>query len=181
MRRIREVSIFGIYIMIAGAMIGAVLYIVLKPDIVTNVPHVFAPISYFVLAILFAALILMIFSHIVSAMRRPLKTPYLAIMLPTIILLYILQFAEQFKSLGLYSTHCLPSDTACPSTVIHNGATSIYFSIITLTTIGYGDFIPATPMCRAFAAAEALTGYFFMALVIAILVNRLNVKAEGGK
>jgi hypothetical protein len=51
----------------------------------------------------------------------------------------------------------------------------LYFSVITLTTVGYGDWIPL-PQSRAFAAAEALIGYVYMALFIAALTTYMNRK-----
>jgi hypothetical protein len=50
----------------------------------------------------------------------------------------------------------------------------IYFSIITWTTVGYGDMSP-TLATRAVAASEALTGYVVMGLLISVLV----VMAQG--
>jgi hypothetical protein len=47
----------------------------------------------------------------------------------------------------------------------------LYFSVITWTTIGYGDFIPASKISRALAAYEGLLGYFTMAAVFALAVT----------
>ena len=46
----------------------------------------------------------------------------------------------------------------------------LYFSVVTWTTVGYGDVTPANPLARAFAAAEAFNGYIVMAIFIAALV-----------
>jgi hypothetical protein len=46
----------------------------------------------------------------------------------------------------------------------------IYFSFVTLTTVGYGDFIPVHHVARSLAILEALTGQLFPAVVIARLV-----------
>jgi hypothetical protein len=48
--------------------------------------------------------------------------------------------------------------------------TSVYFSFITLTTVGYGDIVPAVPMARMLAASEAMTGTLFVAIMISRLV-----------
>ena len=45
-----------------------------------------------------------------------------------------------------------------------------YFSLITLTTIGYGDISPVSPLARNLAAVEGITGQLFVAAVIARLV-----------
>ena len=49
-------------------------------------------------------------------------------------------------------------------------STALYFSIVTWTTLGYGDFSPS-PDIRLWAAAEALLGYFISALFIAFLLK----------
>jgi hypothetical protein len=46
-----------------------------------------------------------------------------------------------------------------------------YYSFATLTTLGYGDVIPATPMTRAVSTVEALIGQIYPAILIAHLVG----------
>ena len=46
----------------------------------------------------------------------------------------------------------------------------IYFSFVTLTTLGYGDMAPATQPARIFAIFEAITGQLYVAIFIARLV-----------
>jgi hypothetical protein len=46
----------------------------------------------------------------------------------------------------------------------------IYFSYVTLTTVGYGDVTPMLPIARNLAVAEALTGQLYLAVLIARLV-----------
>jgi Ion channel len=48
---------------------------------------------------------------------------------------------------------------------------AIYFSFMTLTTVGYGDFIPVHHLARSLAILEALTGQLFPAILIARLVS----------
>ena len=45
-----------------------------------------------------------------------------------------------------------------------------YFSLITLTTVGYGDVSPVAPIARNVAAVEAVIAQLFIAAVIARLV-----------
>lgn len=46
----------------------------------------------------------------------------------------------------------------------------LYFSFVTLTTLGYGDMVPATQPARTLAVAEAMVGQLYVAIFIARLV-----------
>ena len=46
----------------------------------------------------------------------------------------------------------------------------IYFSFVTLTTVGYGDITPAIPVAKTLAVGEALTGQLYLAVMVARLV-----------
>jgi hypothetical protein len=46
-----------------------------------------------------------------------------------------------------------------------------YYSFITLATVGYGDVTPSTPLARTLAWIEAITGQFYLAILVAGLVG----------
>lgn len=46
-----------------------------------------------------------------------------------------------------------------------------YFSLITLSTVGYGDITPITMQARFAAAAEGIIGQFYLAILVARLVG----------
>lgn len=48
----------------------------------------------------------------------------------------------------------------------------LYYSVITLTTVGYGDITPASSLARAVAATEALVGQLYLVSVVAAVVAR---------
>jgi hypothetical protein len=57
----------------------------------------------------------------------------------------------------------------------------LYFSMITLTSVGYGGIIPVNPFVRLVAALESMTGIFYVAIVVARLVSAyrpLQVRAD---
>lgn len=56
----------------------------------------------------------------------------------------------------------------------------LYLSIITLTTVGYGDVLPATPPARMIAALEAVVGQLYLAVLIARLVSLHAPRSRGG-
>jgi voltage-gated potassium channel Kch len=54
----------------------------------------------------------------------------------------------------------------------------MYFSVITQTTVGYGDFTPATGAGRAFASAQALMGQLYLVSVVAVVVGNFGRGTE---
>ena len=50
------------------------------------------------------------------------------------------------------------------------GFNGLYFSFITLSTVGYGDITPVSKVARMLAAMEAITGLLYVAVLIARLV-----------
>lgn len=57
----------------------------------------------------------------------------------------------------------------------------LYYSFVTLTTLGYGDVTPATPPSRTLSWVEAVTGQFYVAIVVAGLVSVLVTQAIAGR
>jgi len=47
----------------------------------------------------------------------------------------------------------------------------IYFSLTTLSTIGFGDIVPLTLQARYSAVAEGIMGQFYLAILVARLVS----------
>ena len=54
----------------------------------------------------------------------------------------------------------------------------IYFSFVTLSTLGYGDILPVHKVSQSWAGVEAMIGQFFIAIVIARLVSVYTVEEE---
>ena len=53
-------------------------------------------------------------------------------------------------------------------------AERLYFSFVTLSTVGYGDFSPGADGPRALAVAEMLTGQIYLVTVVALIVSNLG-------
>ena len=47
----------------------------------------------------------------------------------------------------------------------------LYFSLTTLTTLGYGDITPVSSLARIWSTLEAMTGVFYLAVLVARLVS----------
>ena len=54
---------------------------------------------------------------------------------------------------------------------------ALYFSFVTLATLGYGDFTPVSPVMRGLSVFEAIIGQLYLAILVARLVS---LRASGG-
>ena len=54
----------------------------------------------------------------------------------------------------------------------------LYFSMVTLTTVGYGDIVPVRGLVRMLAGLEAAVGVLYVAITVAILVSGYKAKAR---
>ena len=52
----------------------------------------------------------------------------------------------------------------------------VYFSLVTLATVGYGDILPHSEMARALANIEAVIGQFYVAVIVAVFVGMYAAK-----
>lgn len=87
----------------------------------------------------------------------------------------ILAHVDVYEHYGLIQTFTSPA--SMPNPLPLTKADYIYFSIITWTTVGYGDLIPS-PNSRPFAAEEALFGYIYMAAYIGYTLNAVTFLSE---
>jgi len=68
---------------------------------------------------------------------------------------------------------------AWPGSMLYGGGTvngfstadGIYFSFVTLATLGYGDFVPKNEVARGLVILEAVAGQLYLAVMVARLVS----------
>lgn len=65
--------------------------------------------------------------------------------------------------------HVGPGTFAAPAEFSRMSA--IYFSFVTLATLGYGDIVPRTDVARGLAIVEGVGGQLFLAVMVARLVS----------
>ncbi len=58
---------------------------------------------------------------------------------------------------------------------------SIYWCIVTLTTVGYGDISPSTPLGQIFASALMIIGYGIIAVPTGIVTSEMSKQRRGEK
>jgi hypothetical protein len=62
-----------------------------------------------------------------------------------------------------------------PATVSH----CLYFSLTTLATVGYGDFVARSDLGHTLAVSEALIGQIYLVTVVSLIVSNLRRPARG--
>jgi voltage-gated potassium channel len=101
-----------------------------------------------------------------------------------------LLIAFAFAYVYLFTVMSTPDSFRFPSTIAGVAdpgldASMMYFSFVTLATLGYGDILPYSESARMLAVIEAVVGQFYVAVIVAVLVSRLIAPAasksdEGG-
>jgi len=88
-----------------------------------------------------------------------------------------------FGAIGIYLTLGITwalsyqfVDTLIPGALqnVHSETAYLYFSFVTLTTLGYGDITPLIPVTESMAMFEAVIGQLYIAVLIARLVSSLS-------
>jgi voltage-gated potassium channel Kch len=88
-------------------------------------------------------------------------------------LLIGLFFALLYSALELWAPGSLSLPVASSGPALSDASqfsVITYFSFVTLTTLGYGDIGPLTPMARSMVTMEALLGQLFLAVLLARIV-----------
>jgi hypothetical protein len=57
-------------------------------------------------------------------------------------------------------------------------ARAIYFSFVTIATLGYGDVVPTSDTTRGLAILEAVSGQMYLAVLVARLVSLYSKRAD---
>lgn len=58
---------------------------------------------------------------------------------------------------------------------------ALYFSVITVTTVGYGDIIPQTVLARIIVSLECLTSYLMLGIMIGIITRGIKFDQENNQ
>ena len=117
-------------------------------------------------ALLLVILVLAIGSRLVRH-RRVTSQTVLAVV--CVYVLFGLIFA-----LGEYGVSGLTDQQFFVQTDDPTVADFVYFSFVVLTTLGFGDFTPATDAGKAMVSFEALLGQIFLVTVVSRLVGALQ-------
>lgn len=117
-------------------------------------------------AALTLGVIVRIFSHVAKA---PVINARVVINAVTVYLMLGLFFSYVFMSLSAATGEGFFTQGPNQPTSVF-----LYFSYITLATIGYGDFTPAHTVGRFVAVSEGLMGQLYLVTVLALIVSNLG-------
>lgn len=85
-------------------------------------------------------------------------------------------FAEIYVFINLF---CPGSFTIGSATVQSiSPREMLYFSLVTLTTLGYGEFLPATPLARRIASIESVVGVLYIAVFLGRVISVMRHEEE---
>jgi Ion channel len=144
-------------------VVSAILLVVTLVAVVTASPKVVTAIAQASTVLLVAASIfvlgntLMATSVVDGSVVRGVLSVYL------LIALLFGAINELGATLSTHYLHGVSTATA---------SNTLYFSIITITTVGYGDITPGNAIAQAVAAAEALIGQLYLVSIVAVVVSR---------
>lgn len=79
------------------------------------------------------------------------------------------------------SSFNIPQSYDKKTTAIAHLDESVYFSFVSLATLGYGDILPLKPYTRSFAIWITVSGQLYIAIIVALLVGKfasLNIPVK---
>lgn len=123
----------------------------------------FLPIYFIIILIVNFFLSLILFTREIIHKE---KIRFFTLKIISIIVALVTGYADFYFQLSRSYLHVFKDDIAL------SAIDSLYFSISTFTTTGYGDIYPISTSAKMFAASEMVLGYIVSSFVVAILVTK---------
>jgi voltage-gated potassium channel Kch len=133
-------------------------------DLVENISPDFLNLAKCSGAVFFAYVIVSIIRFVIKQSDVNLDVIYAALV---IYLLMGMMWAYVYAILGYFE----PGSFNFPSSGIKGDMRYIYFSFVTLTTLGYGDVTPLTSKAASITIMEAVIGQLYLVVQVAWLVG----------
>jgi len=121
-------------------------------------------INWALLTAFFALTVVGLFSYLKNASVITNTHLYVAI---SIYLLLGMQWFSLYRTIEIF----FPGSISHANGTINRESELLYFSLVTLSTVGYGDVVPLHGEVRMLAALEGMTGVLYIAITVALLVN----------
>ncbi len=145
---------------------------------ITTVVNAFTPGDWLVLATM-AILLAFCLMSLLIALRQVLLDDDVDLNRLTGAICVYLLFGFMFGLIHILTAWLLPGSYAgVGSPEAHSeGVKYMYYSFVTLTTLGYGDITPVRPLASAVAYIEAVIGVFYVAILVGALVGLMLSRA----
>ena len=118
-------------------------------------------------AILLAACVVVVLRFVLATRQVDTERIFASIVA---YLLMAIAFASAYDLLLMLQPHSFSFPEQSVSAGVEQQS-MLYFSFVTITTLGYGDVAAILPLARMVAVMEAVIGQFYVAVVIAWLVS----------
>ena len=92
----------------------------------------------------------------------------------------LIAFLNLFELVVAFAAMYWVSHSAVQNVYSANPRQAFYFSLVTTTTVGYGDFIPTTGVGRRLAALQLTTVILFLTFVLPALVSTFSPQLYKG-
>lgn len=139
-------------------------------------PELSSPVGFIGFGLLFIGFVIAnILHYIMRATRVNAEVICAGI---SVYLLIAIMWAMVYKLLGDVDPRSFYFANVPNTEQTMTNANSFYFSFATISSVGYGDITPVSKVARMFAVMEAITGLFFMAVLISRLVSLYSPKSS---
>jgi len=125
-----------------------------------------------ILAAFFGLSAIALFSYLKNARTVDDGHLYTAV---SIYLLLGMQWFALYSAIDVLSPESIQRSA---SAAADRHAELLYFSLVTLSTIGYGDVVPLHGEARMLAALEGIAGVLYIAITVALLVSAYRPRAK---
>jgi hypothetical protein len=88
----------------------------------------------------------------------------------SVYLMFGMTWAMLYRLVACLNPAAFTYSAAVTASQSMTGFGSFYFSFVTLSTLGYGDITPSSPVARMLVVMESMTGTLYVAVLIARLV-----------
>jgi voltage-gated potassium channel len=119
-------------------------------------------------ALLLLGCVIVTFAFIFRSHRVTLDTIFAAVVA---YLFIAFTYAQLYQLISLWQPGSFLFSSRDPAHFQVFQSNMLYFSLVTIATLGYGDIVPQMPIPRMLAAVEAVMGQFYVAILVAWLVG----------
>ena len=156
-------------------LVSALLVIVSQVTLVIEVrtASVVAGLWHSAANALYFSLIIAVLLHFITKQRAVSRNVVFAAVVVYVLLAFVWTFVFEFLE-ALYPgsfSHVIVADAD-----VNWRSEFLYFSLVTITTTGYGDIVPATSLARMVTTLEALVGQVYLVVTVAIIVGLRTVQ-----